>query len=1004
MSKHVFSLTLLLFVCISTFAQQTKKISGSVYDSNTGETLIGVSIVEPGTSNGTLTDMDGKFSLTIKGNTIKVSYVGYKSQEVNIDNGSQQLNVKLFSDNELDEVVVVGYTVMKKRDVLGAVSKVGSKELTAVPASGVSETLQGRIAGVEVASVTGAPGAGVSVRIRGTGSINSGNDPLYIVDGIPIDDGMNSISPSDIENISVLKDASSAAIYGSRANNGVVLITTKQGKSGKPRISYNGQAGVQKHGFLPKMANTSEYINIYNVAAETDDRTLIDGDYLVDFADVNHLKEIFRTALLTTHNVSVTGGKDKITYLASATYYDQDGIIKNSSYDKISGRGNITYQTTKWLKLGLNLAGGKAKTHSVPSSGDGYGNDEGGSVVRYAFMRNPAIPTYNSTGGFIDLPSEYFGASIYDSFFGTGYNPVGVAKMADRVKDEDTFLGKISAEVKLPYSTIWTTNYGIDYYKSNFDVYNATWGSDDRINNPSTRLNTYNKNFGWTFNSVFNNIQTFNEVHNLNTMIGTEAIHYSNKSHNSSTSTSGDTYDSDNTAYSLMSFFGKADYNYNHKYYLSALIREDGSSRFTKGNRWGTFYSFSAGWDVNEEAFLKDVKFINLLKLRAGWGAVGNQNVQLYAYTDQYTQNSNYPFGGTSSSGYYQSRLGNDNLKWETSNQLNLGLDMTFHNGEYGFSVDYYDKRSKDMLVKASFPPSTGDASAYWVNDGEILNRGVDIELFYRKQLKDMGFSATINWGFLKNKVLKLDAPIQAGRVDTGIYAKYIQEGSSTGSYYLYQMDGIFQNEKEIVKSAYQGSTIAPGDVKYKDLNHDGTIDENDRAHVGSSIPKQTLGINLQANYKGWDLTTFFQGAFGQDVFKQIGYETEGFYRGFNVSKKYYDHYWRGEGTSNKYPRPSWSAKSNNVMASTRFLEDASYLRLKNIQLGYTFSLKTKDISSLRVYVNATNLLTFTDYTGLDPEMTTSANSSDEGDIANGIDWGTYPVAKNFTFGVNITF
>ena len=1004
MLKRSFLICFLLSAFAGLFAQETRTISGIITDSSTGETLIGVSVAEPGTSNGTVTDIDGIFTLNLKGNKVVVSYVGYNPQEITVTNSDMNMKIKLTSNTELEDVVVVGYTAMKKREVLGAVSKVNSKELTQVPAPGVSEALQGRIAGLQVSSVSGAPGAGVTVRVRGTGSINSSNDPLYIIDGIPSENGLNSISPSDIENVSVLKDASSAAIYGSRANNGVVLITTKKGKAGKPTISYNGQFGIQTHGKLPEMVNTDQYIDIYNVAAKNDGRALIEGNFIKDFANVNYLDEIFRTALLNVHELSVSGGKDKIDYLASASYYNQEGIIKNSDYEKFSGRINVNYKATNWLKLGLNLNGGKAKTNVVPSSGDGYGSNEGGSVVRYAFMRNPAIPVYDANGKYVDLPSEYFGQAEYNSFFGDGYNPVGLANMTDRVKDEDTFLGKFNVEAKLPYNITWNTNFGIDYKKNNYDINNKTWGTNDRINNPSSQLNQYQKSTGWTLNSVFNSTYTFNEVHTINGMIGGEAIHYSGKDENSSESINGSTSYASDWAYSLSSFFAKADYNYNYKYYLSALIREDGSSRFTKGNRWGTFYSFSAGWDIHEEDFMKSIKAINLLKLRAGWGAVGNQNIALYAYTDKYTPYANYPFNGKPSVGYIQSQLGNKDLKWETSKQLNLGLDMAFFNGEYGFSIDYYNKKSDDMLVRAPLPPSVGYAAPYWINAGKVLNEGVDIELYVRKQYKDMGFSASLNWGFLKNEVLELDAPIQAGRIDNGVYAKYIEKGYSIGSFYLYEMDGIFQNNEEIVKSAYQGGNVQPGDVKYKDLNKDGIIDEKDRKHIGTSIPKQTLGLNLQGNYKGWDLSLFFQGAFGHKIYNQMSTETKGFYRGFSVSKDLYDNYWKGEGTSNNYPRPSWSAKSNNVMASTRFLEDASYLRLKNLQLGYTFNLKSKLISNLRVYGSATNLFTFTGYDGVDPEMTVSSNSSAEGDMANGIDWGTYPVARSYTIGVNLTF
>lgn len=995
---------ILLLISIGVSAQTTKTISGVVLDATDGQPLIGITVSEPGTSNGTTTDIDGRFSISISGNKLLFSYIGFKRQELTFTKSESDIVVKLQSDTDLDEVVVVGYTSMKKRDVLGALSKVDGKQLVEVPTSSVNEALQGRVSGLQVTSATGAPGAGVTVRVRGVGSINGSNDPLYIIDGIPSTSGLNAINPSDIENISVLKDASSAAIYGSRATNGVVLVTTKKGKDGKPKVSYNGQFGLQTHGHLTKMVGTQDYVNIYNVAAKNDGRPLFSNTSGKELANINHLDEIFRTAPMTMHEVSVTGGSKKIAYTASGNYYKQDGIIENSGYEKFSGRGNVNYNATPWLKLGLTLNAGKGKTNVIPSSGDGYGSNEGGSVIRYAYMRTPAIPTYNAQGGFVDQPSEYFGAAEYNSYFGDGYNPLGLAKMTDRVKNEDTFLGVFNVDISLPYNIMWSNKFGVDYRNYDYKINNKTWGTNDRINNPSTFLKNKEEYFSWTANSVFNATYVIDDIHTITGMLGTEAIRSNGHNADLSESINGGTYYRTKQAYSLLSLFGKVDYNYSNRYYLSALIREDGSSRFTKGNRWGTFYSFSAGWDITQEDFMKSQTLVSLLKLRAGWGAVGNQEIGNYRYTDIYNPYANYPFGDNPSTGYTQTQLGNENLKWETSKQLNLGIDMSFVKNQYGFSVDYYNKKSYDMLLPVPTPPSTGNQKTMFINAGNMLNRGVDVEIYARKQYQDMGFSASVNWGYLHNKILKLAAPIQSGRVDNGIYAKYLEEGYSVGSYYMYQMDGIFQTNEEVIRSAYQGNDVQAGDVKYKDLDGDGSITEKDRTHVGTSLPKQTLGVNLQGNFKNWDMSLFFYGAFGHMLYNQMSTEYTGFYRGFNVSQDMYDNYWRGEGTSNKYPRPSWSAKSNNVLTSTRFLEKADYFRLKNVQVGYTFPLKSKVISNLRVFANATNLFTITGYTGLDPEMTVSSNSSAEGDMANGIDWGTYPVAKSFSMGVNLTF
>ena len=1024
--KRIFLLmSLFAFVCLAN-AQTQSTITGKVKDAATGEFLMGVNVRVDGTTTGTSTGLDGDYSIKVSDNaTLIFSYMGYETQKIKL-NGQKVLNVALGEKTELmDEVVVVGYTSMKRRDVLGAVSKIDSKSINALPVSSTAQALQGRIAGVQVSNATGAPGAGVSVRVRGVGSISSSNDPLYIVDGIPVEDALNSISPGDIENISVLKDASSAAIYGSRANNGVVLITTKTGKKGKAQITYHGQFGFQTHANLIEMANTAEYIDIYNQAVDADNagssikRTRLAGDYLNGLADVDHVASIFQTAPIYSQELSVSGGNDKTNYMISGTYFNQEGIIRNSGYNRATLRANINSDVKNWLKVGFNMSGSLGNTRSVSSSGDGYGNSEGGSVVRYAMFRNPAIPIKDGAGQYIDKPSTYFGNSIYDTFFGDGYNPVALAENTDRKKTEEGLFSRIYATFKLPFNLSWTNNFGIDYKNYKYKVYNASWGDDNRINNPNSVTVDHSRNLGWTFNTLLNWNKTFNEVHNLSVMAGFEAIRSPGESMSNSDQDfpvwnkdvlyiGGGTGEkvSKESEYSstLASFFGQASYDYRSRYYVSGTIRRDGSSKFVGDNRWGTFYSASAGWNIEQEAFMQDVTVINKLKLRAGYGSIGNQNIGNYAYSDIYSSNYNYPFGGTSVSGYAQTKLGNPNLKWETSNQFNVGLDLELLKGSFAFSVDFYNKITKDMLVQAPLPPSIGDAEPYWINNGKVLNRGVDLEFMYRKDYKDGGFDVTLNAGFLKNEVLALNAPIVGGRVDNGIYATKTEVGYPIGSFFMYEMDGIFQNEAEILTSAYQGANIKPGDVKFVDQDNNGTIDENDRVHVGSAIPKMTMGLTLNGYWKGFDLNIFFQGAFGQKIYNQILTDSEGFYRGFNVTKRYYDNHWTGEGSTNEYPRASWSAKSNNARVSTRFLEDGSYMRLKNIQLGYTFKTNHWGIDRLRLYLSATNLFTITKYSGFDPEMTVSANSTSEGDRAAGIDWGTYPAARTYTFGVNLTF
>ncbi len=597
-----------LLAAVSAFAQV--KVSGTVTDSSTGEPLMGVGVLVKGTTTGVITDLDGHYEIKVTPDAVlEFNSIGYVVKEFAVA-GRDVINVALDTDTiVLDDVVVVGYSVQKKRDVLGAVSKVGGDELTKVPVASISQSLQGRVAGVEVTSQTGAPGSSISVRVRGSSSISSSNDPLYIVDGIPVESGLNNISPNDIENITVLKDASSAAIYGSRASNGVVLVTTKTGSKGTARITYNMQSGIQFHGHLTEMANTSEYIQLYNEAAAADNassvvkRPLIEGDYVKDFANENHVKNIFRVAPINSHELSVSGGNDKLQYLVSGSYYRQDGIIRSTDYQRGSLRSNITAQVKDWLKVGLNINGSISSQKMVSSSGDGYGSGEGGSVVRYAFFRNPAIPVYDAEGNYVDLPSEYYGNSSYNTFFGDGYSPEGLIANTDRSSKTKSLLATGNILINFTKDIFWNTTMGVDYRDYTLRVFNNTWGSNDRINNANGLDVNVTNDLNWTVNSTFNHSLTFGDNH-LNYMLGTELV----KNHTTSYGLSDTLFSntSDNLLYvglgnginratqgesgsALMSFFASVNYNYNSKYYVSAIVREDGSSRFSKKNRWGTF-------------------------------------------------------------------------------------------------------------------------------------------------------------------------------------------------------------------------------------------------------------------------------------------------------------------------------------------------------------------------------------------------------------------------------
>lgn len=1026
-------LFLLMFLASTGLLPAQTTVEGTVADSKTGETIIGASVLIKGTTQGTVTDIDGNYRLVSDALTptsvIVFSYIGYTPQEVVLGNQTR-LDIKLApADILLNETVVIGYGSTKRRNVLGAVSKVNTDELTRLPVPSVDQALQGLAAGVQVTQNTGAPGEGVEVRIRGTGSISSSNDPLYIVDGIPTVDALKILSAGDIESISVLKDASAAAVYGSRATNGIVLITTKKGAKGEARVMYHGEYGYQFPVNLTPMVNTTDYVTIYNEAATNDNaflpeglrRPLITPDDAAKFANVNYMDELLNRAAMTTHELQISGGTETSNYLVSASLFDQKGIIRNTGYSKGTARVDVNSDVSKWMTLGMSMMAGISSNDIIGSSGDGAGGN-GGSVVRYALFRTPGIPIRFADGHYVDLPSEYFGDQKYVSFLGDGYNPIGMADYNDNNQKDDSFLGKVSLILKPAKGLTFTTNYGMDYRSSIHRQFYRTWGTLNRINARNGLSVDNIRVANWTLNNFFNYETTFSESHHLSAMLGFEAIKNAQKALSASqsdfpiqqreliyigngTGTINSVQSEANST--LASFFGRFSYDYLEKYYLSFTARRDGSSRFEGSNKWGNFYSASAGWAIKQEAFLADVQWLESLKLRVGYGAIGNQEIGLYANKDRISPYFNYPFGGVRNEGYAQTALGNPNLKWETSYQYNAGIDAELWKGALAFSVDYFYKVTKDMLVKAPNPPSVGYATASWINSGSILNSGVELEMIYRKKKVDWGYSVSGNITFLHNEVLKLDAPLYGGLVETGQYATRTEVGHPIGSFYLLEMEGIFQNETDILLSASQGVNIHPGDVKFKDQNGDTHIDNNDRVYLGSANPKFYGGATLAGNYKNFDVSLFFQGSYGNKIYVQVNQDIEGFYRGFTVTQRYFDERWTSEGTSNTQPRAAWTAKSNNARPSSRFLEDGSYVRLKNLQIGYTIPSSTLNgigLKQVRVYLSGTNLLTFTKFTGTDPEMTVSDNSKNEGDLARGIDWGTYPSAMTLMLGLNINF
>ncbi len=1020
MRKNILYCTLFLF---GTFTAQAQVILTGTVKSSTGEALVGASIFIRDTSTGTTADIDGAFKLQISDNapsaTLVVSFIGYITQEIVIGE-KRSFDIILAEDSKLlGEIVVIGYSAQEKGKVTGAVNIVSEELISKLPVPSIDQALQGRAPGVVVTQNTGAPGEGVAVRIRGAGSINSGNNPLYIVDGIPTLD-INSIATQDISSITVLKDAGATAVYGSRAANGVVIVTTKSGSGSTPKIQISSQVGVQSPSRLIDMTNTRDYVRIFNEAATNDNanknpllhRALITEDVQATLPDVDYLDAILQDGILQSHSLSISGGQGKTRYFLSGNYFDQQGIIKSSSYNRISSRVNIDTEVNKWLKAGVNLNLTRSTTNLIGSSGDGAGGN-GGSVIRYAFFRTPAIPVFDGNGEYTDKPDRF-------DLFGDGYSPVGMLAYNNNERITNRLFGKFFADITPFRDFKLTSNIGVDFTSANQRRFDRNWGTGNRINNPNQLAVADGRYQSLTFSNFATYTKSLNSHHFI-FLLGAEAIKVQNYDVNASEKNFPDQTDDlvylgnglgqkitkeNKAGNALLSYFGRINYDFREKYIVSATLRRDGSSRFGMDNRWGTFYAASVGWRIDKTAFLMNSKSIDRLLVRAGYGSIGNQEIGDYPFTDMINSGYNYPIGNVKATGYAVSNLGNSKVRWETSNQLNVGADLEMLDGTFSASVDYFNKTTSDLLVRQPLASSAGEAQSPWVNNGKVLNSGFELAITYSNSSGPFHYSVSGNAATLHNEVLEVDAPIAGGAVGSDRITR-TEKGYPIGSFYLYEMEGIFQSASDIFTHAFQGNGIQPGDVKFKDQNGDGMIDGTDRTHTGSPVPKLTAGLNLNLSYKNWDLSVFFQGAYGQKIFSVLNRDIEGFYRPFNVTQRYYDGHWTGPGTSNEFPRASWDASGNNTKYSTRFLEDGSYSRLKNLQIGYTIPkqiLERIGFSSARLYVSGTNLFTFTKYQGLDPEMTVSNNAQGQGDGSAGLDWGTYPAAKSYNIGFNLTF
>jgi len=1010
-------------------------VKGSVKDGE-GKPLAGATILVKGTTVSAQTDIDGNFSINVPANGILIiSYIGYTTTEVEV-NGRTTFMVSIEElKKELNEIVVMGYQSQKRSAIAGAVSTVNVDNVSKIPIGFADQALQGQVSGVRITQSTGQPGDGLAMRIRGVGSVNN-NDPLYIIDGVPTQDGINFLAADDIASITVLKDAASAAIYGARSSNGVVVITTKNGKSGKTLINYSVYGGIQTHGYLTPMANAAEYKTLFNEMVVNDNAGLLPNNPLfkkpipdtIAMANTNWLGSIFRSAPEQDHELSVSGGNEKTQYAVSANYFNQDGIILNSFYKRYTIRTKLITEVTDKLKIGVNLSVSYYDKNSVGSSGDGLGGN-GGSVVRYALFRDPAIPIYSSPGVYSDLPQ-------YPGFFGDGYNPVGLANNTSNIEKQYRGFGDVFAEYKILKNLIFKSDFGGDVLLTQDKTFDLNWGTGGRINNPNTLTEKQTTSENMVWNNTFRYNKTFHELHNLNFLIGTEAVSnttvYTSETQQkfptqipsleflgNGDPTTTVTTESEGQ-WALMSFLANANYNYNNEFFVTGSARRDGSSRFGPSNRWGNFFSGALAWSLMSEKWFTDMfPIVSRMKIRASYGQLGNQNIGDYPWASvvgsalNSSNVNNYVLGSSPAvvQGMTVSTLGNSNVKWETSTQSDAGLDVAILQDKLSLTVDYFNKVNSNMLVAVPLPMIGGSANAPYVNDGSVQNKGFEFDLQYRNMDHKLKFTISANLATIQNKVLSIPVPIQGGRIDNGVYATLTTAGHPIGSFYGYQMIGIFQNQGDIFKSAYQGPGVRPGDVKYQDMNGDGKIDANDRTFLGSAIPKFTYGLTTTLSYLNFDLFVLFQGGYGNKIYMQVNQDIEGFYRPFNLTKRVYDTRWHGDGTSNTMPLVSWLDQPNNIKEpSSRFLFDASYCRLKNVQLGYNIPRTITNklhIKGLRFYMTGTNLITITKYPGLDPEMHTSNNVNVEkypSDVAAGIDWGTYPSAKSYIIGANLSF
>ena len=979
-------------------AQQKKTITGVVTD-DLGEPIIGANVIEKGTTNGIITDIDGKFTLEVApGAVVQVSYIGYNTQEVKVGNQST-LAIQLVEDTQaLSEVVVVGYGVQRKVTTTGAVTKLEGDEINKMTVVNATKALQGLSPGITVVDRGGAPGSDdPEIYLRGVGTTGNAK-PLVLVDGIEM--SLSQIPSSEIENISVLKDAASASIYGSRAAHGVILVTTKRGKEGKVKLSYDGTIGFQDRAVRAEQVSAREYMTMVNEAlvnsggsikySEDDILATERGDDPYNHSYLNWANEVYKPTYITQHTLNLTGGSEVGRYLVSFDYLDQPGLVKNTEYQRYSYRVNTDLNIGKMLKVSSDVT----YRHV-----DRLWPESLGSVQYDVWSMQPTSPVRYENGDYRLDKQNRNAISLMDLDV-VGEDRYNMDVVYGQVKADLVFTGMASLNGSWDRRKI--------HYK-NYKYYNEAGELVTQRNNPNSVKDSRNNSYQMTLRFLANYKKRFGDNHDLALLYGMEQISYRNYysmaqrkdlisdalpdvSLGSAGSQFAEGYP---TKWGINSFFGRVNYGFKDKYLFEANIRTDGSSRFAKGHKWGVFPSFSAAWRISEEGFMKNLGFVDNLKLRASWGQTGNERIDAFMYLPQYNT-SNVVMNGSLVSAVYQKKMANPDVTWETVEQTNIGLDFGFLNNTIYGELDWYSKDTKDILLALGIPHFIG-LDAPEQNAGVVRNSGVEAMVGFRKTFGEFTFNTSFNLAYNKNEW------IDRGGDDKNISGYNIQTiGSPLNAFYIYQADGLIANEQELeeyrakYKSDPRGmSDLHAGDVKLVDTNNDGTIDPDDRQIFASNIPKFTYGWNISGEYKGFDLSLLFQGSSGANRM-MYGEWIEGpSYEAF--TGVHFRDRWTEENQNGNAEMPRLEA-ANNRNASTYnsfFLKKTNYLRLKNAQLGYTFSKGITDklrITKLRLYVSGSNLLTFSSlYQGLDPEG--------KSDRIN-----DFPPLKIVNFGVNIIF